>query len=167
MAHVNYTKAAGSLLPSNIPKKIIIRWSVHITPTIRSILVYICYLVSTNNDLTLRNRLKTFFTVQARVHTVMKSHEKTCKIWKCIWHLYLIFGTTNSDLTLRNRLITFLQAQDSYGHENLKMHFTGIEKSWSLGRMAEVMERSWNSIFLVQVFPAVWNWEHSQSHLGI
>ena len=51
-----------------------------------------------------------------RVHTVMKSHEKS-------W--------------------------------NLKIHFPGLEKSWILGKMAEVMEKSWNFIFLVQRFRAV------------
>ena len=37
-----------------------------------------------------------------------------------------------------------------YSHEkswNLKMHFQGLEKSWILGKMAEVMEKSQNFIF--------------------
>ena len=40
--------------------------------------------------------------------------------------------------------------QGSYCHEkswNLKMHFPGLEKSWILGKMVEVMEESWNFIF--------------------
>ena len=27
---------------------------------------------------------------------------------------------------------------------NLKMHFTDLEKSWISGKMADVMEKSWN-----------------------
>ena len=30
---------------------------------------------------------------------------------------------------------------------NLKMHFPGLEKSWLLGKMAEVMEKSCNFVF--------------------
>ena len=48
--------------------------------------------------------------------------------------------------------------QGSYGHEkswNLKMHFPDLEKLWISGKIAEVMEKSWNFIFLVQKFRAV------------
>ena len=38
---------------------------------------------------------------------------------------------------------------------NLKMHFPGLEKSWILGKIAEVMEKSRNFISLVQKFCAV------------
>ena len=38
---------------------------------------------------------------------------------------------------------------------NLKIHFPGLEKSWILGKMAKVMEKSWNLIFFGTRFRAV------------
>ena len=35
---------------------------------------------------------------------------------------------------------------------NLKMDFPGLEKSWILGNITEVMEKSWNFIFLSKYF---------------
>ena len=61
-------------------------------------------------------RLFTVMLLLFRVHTVMKSHEKS-------W--------------------------------NLKMHFPDLEKPWISGKMAEVMEKSWNFIFLIKRFRVV------------
>ena len=43
------------------------------------------------------------------------------------------------------------------------MYFPGLEKLWILGKMDEVMEKSWNFIFLVQRFRAV-KWKNFPSH---
>ena len=61
-------------------------------------------------------------------------------------------------IRIRTSFLSILKKQGSYGHEksgNLKMHFPGREKSWILGKMAEVMEKSWKSIYLDQVYRAV------------
>ena len=55
--------------------------------------------------------------------------------------------------------------QGSYGHEkswNLKMHFPGLKKSWILGKMAEVLEKSWNFfIWFKYYFVPFENWKHA------
>ena len=38
------------------------------------------------------------------------------------------------------------------------MHFPGLEKLWILGKMAEVIEKSWNLIFLSNY------WKHCPCH---
>ena len=58
-------------------------------------------------------------------------------------------------------------SQGSYGHGkswNLKIHFPGLEKSWILGKMAEVMEKLRNFVFLVHDFVLFENWKTSPSH---
>ena len=44
------------------------------------------------------------------------------------------------------------------------MYFPGMEKSWILGKMAEVMEKSWNFIFWSKDFVLFENWKNSPSH---
>ena len=57
--------------------------------------------------------------------------------------------------------------QGSYSHEkslNLKIRLPDVEKLWILGKMAEVMEKSWNFISLSKYFVLFENWKHSPSH---
>ena len=44
------------------------------------------------------------------------------------------------------------------------MHFPGLEKSWILGKISEVMEKSWNFIFWSKYFVLFENWEHRPCH---
>ena len=44
------------------------------------------------------------------------------------------------------------------------MHFPGLEKSWILGKLADVMETSWNFIFWSKYFMLFENWKHSFCH---
>ena len=44
------------------------------------------------------------------------------------------------------------------------MHLPGLEKSWILGKMAEVMEKLWNFIFWSNYFVLFENWRHSLYH---
>ena len=41
------------------------------------------------------------------------------------------------------------------------MHFPGLEKSWILGKMVEVMEKSWNFCFWFKYFMLFENWRYS------
>ena len=44
------------------------------------------------------------------------------------------------------------------------MHLPGLEKSWILGKMAEVMEKSWNFIFWSKDFVLFETWKNFPSH---
>ena len=44
------------------------------------------------------------------------------------------------------------------------MHFSGLEKSWNLGKMAKVMQKSWNFIFWPKYIALFENKEHSACH---
>ena len=44
------------------------------------------------------------------------------------------------------------------------MHFPGLEKSWNLGKMAKVMEKSRELIFWPKYIALFENWEHSACH---
>ena len=56
--------------------------------------------------------------------------------------------------------------QGSYSHEkswDLKIRLPDVEKLWIFGKMAEVMEKSWNFISLSKYFVLFENWKHSPS----
>ena len=44
------------------------------------------------------------------------------------------------------------------------MHFPALAKSWILGTLAEVMEKSWNFSLLSKYLVLLENWKHSPCH---
>ena len=119
------------------------------------------------------NQLKSFFPVDGcqRIHTLRSDFVfwfelllfalLRREISNSFSSLKLLFTSSGWTLMLkqgsRSRVHTVMKSHEKLW--NLKMHFPGLKKSWILGKMAEVMEKLWNFISLVQRFCAVWKLE--------
>ena len=88
---------------------------------------------------------------KVHVHT-LNCYKNSLKTVFCIYLLTVLFHTFSL-----HRVHTVIKSDTPrkvVKFEKL-MHFPRLEKSWILGKMTEFVEKSWNFIFLVQIFLAV------------